>query len=85
MTTVTVDNLNESLELDRKAAAELRGGFYPAYIGTFLASFSFTEVTQNAVSINIISGAQGINSIGSISAMPVSAGSPMTVVQGALV
>ena len=80
MSMITVDDLNESRELDR--TAELRGGYYLPMVQNLLASFTFTKFTQNEVNLNIVSGAFGINSIGSISAMPVSAGSPMTLIQG---
>jgi len=85
MSTVTIDNLSESEPLDQAASAELHGGMInPAMFSTFLASFDLTEVTQNAINVNFVTGDQGINSIGSLSIMPISAASAMTVIKGSL-
>ena len=85
MSTVTIDNLSESAPLDQAASAELRGGMInPASISTFLASFDLTEVTQNAINVNFLTGDHGINSIGSLSIMPISAASAITVIKGSL-
>ena len=81
MSNLTVDNLNECRELDQTAAEELRGGFTGIF-GTVIASISMTKFTQNEINANFVTGNGGINSIGSLSFMPVSAGSPMTLIQG---
>ena len=48
------------------------------------ASADLTEVTQNAINVNFLTGDHGINSIGSLSIMPISAASAITVIKGSL-
>ena len=98
MSMIDLPDLSMSRELDRDAASELHGGFagflsglfagqpgsaiVPSFTQNFFIDYDQTIVQQNPVNLNVIAGEGGINSIGSISIMPVSAGSPMTVVQG---
>jgi len=83
-------------ELDRAAVADLYGGFagflsglfagqpgsavLPSFTQNFFIDYDQTIVQQNPINLNIVAGNGGVNAIGDISIMPISAASPMTVV-----
>jgi hypothetical protein len=98
MSRIQTSDLSLSCELDREAAGELHGGFagflsglfagqpggslMPSFTQNFYIDYDQTIVQQNPVNLNIFAGDGGVNAIGDISIMPVSAGSAMTVIQG---
>ena len=75
-----IENLTESRELDVAAASELHGGY--GVTNNMLTSYSLTSFnfSQNAVNIGLGTGAGGLINIGSLTASPISAASPMTFV-----
>ena len=86
MTALTIDNLNDTCELDVAAKKDVSGGFVPgldlnALMGAHLvmASIDTTMLSANATNINLISGAGGTNAVGSLSSFNVNTGNLTSV------
>lgn len=69
MTTITIENLNESRELDSEASAELKGGLYgvPAFVENMLMSVEINDYAigginfTNLASGNSVANVSGVN------------------------